>query len=98
MHSVGRSRLVACRRFIRVVFFLLFFFDYVVLGMFYYYYYFVFGSECFLRAKTVGPPGTVKGQAAHSTSNSLIGVFSSCLVLFSLDEESLACLDIASFY
>lgn len=39
------------------------FFYYVVLGMFYYYYYFVFGSECFLRAKTVGPPGTVKGQA-----------------------------------
>lgn len=53
MHSVGRSRLVACRRFIRFLSLsLIFFFFYVVSGMFYYYYYyycyyFVFGSECF---------------------------------------------------
>ena len=53
MHSVGRSRLVACRRFIRVsfllhrlavCFFLSFFFSFLILGMFYYS---VFGSECF---------------------------------------------------
>ena len=53
MHSVGRSRLVACRRFIRVSFLLhrlavcCFFLSsslFLILGMFYYS---VFGSECF---------------------------------------------------